>query len=752
MKHAGLNLFKLLCAIMIFSLIGENSSAKDNSRSEGLLRYVDQYIGAGGHGHVFVGTSVPYGMVQLGPNNIFKGWDWCSGYNYSDNIIIGFSHTHLSGTGCGDMGDVLIMPFTGQVHTDKGIQKDISNGYASCFSHDKEIVSPQYYSVVLDKYNIRAELTSTARVGFHKYTYPQGEKSQIIIDLKEGISSGSYDSYIKKVDDYTIEGYRFIHGWSPNRKVYFVLKSNVKINDFSAYDDNTSEKGDELKAKYVKGVVSFGNARVVMLKVGISSVSCQNAAMNINTEIKDWNFNSVVSLNAAKWNKALSEISLKTKNEKAEKILYTSFYHTMIAPSLYCDYNGEYSGYDGKIHKDNNKSNYSTFSLWDTYRAAQPLMTILHPELVPKMVNSMLSIYDQQGKLPIWPLWGGETNCMPGCNAIPIIADACMKGFKGFDIKRAYNAMKVSAMNRKQSGISYLIGGNYIPCDEIGAATSKALEYAIDDWGVAAVAKKLNIKKDAEMFSDMSQYYKNYFDSTNGFMRPKLKNGSWFGPYNPATADQKYFTEGNGWQYTFLVPQDPRGLINLFGGDNAFANKLDELFNNHDSMGPNAVNDISGLIGQYAHGNEPSHHIAYMYAYAGEQWKTAKLVRYIMDEFYTDKEDGIIGNEDCGQMSAWYVLSAMGLYQVSPSKGVFVFGSPRFDKFAINVCNGKTFSIEAINNNEKNIYIQKVELNGKVYHNSYILYNDIVKGGHLKFYMGNTPNYNFGKNPVNRPY
>lgn len=745
--------FKLLALTSCFLLAAGNGVAqRDYSKSEGLLQYVDPYIGSGYHGHVFVGTSVPYGMVQLGPNNIHKGWDWCSGYHYSDSILIGFSHTHLNGTGCTDLGDILIMPLN-EIRTPRGNQDDIRDGYASRYSHDNETARPEYYSLLLDRYNIKAELTATDRVGFHRYTYPEGKPASILIDLREGNGSNAYDSYIRKIDDYTVEGYRYVRGWSPSRKVYFVLKSDKKIEQFTAYDDNTPKPWEQLKVASVKSVLTFGNVKEVKIKVSLSSVSCANAAMNLQAELSHWDFDKIVKMSADRWNKELARMSVETDNEPAKRIFYTAHYHTMIAPTLYCDVNGEYRGMNDMIYTDPKKANYTTLSLWDTYRALHPLMTIVQPEMVDDVVNSMLSIYRQQDKLPIWPLMSGETNQMPGYSSVPVIADAYLKGFTGFDVEEALQAMKATATYEKQNGIPYVMKKGYIPADKVHEATSIAMEYAVDDWGIAAMARKMGKLEDAATYAKRAHYYKNYFDSSIHFIRPKLEDGSWRTPYDPARSIHTVgdFCEGNGWQYTFFVPQDPYGLIGLFGGDKPFTAKLDNFFTNNDSMGEGASSDITGLIGQYAHGNEPSHHVAYLYAYAGEQWKTAEKVRFIMDEFYTDRPDGIIGNEDCGQMSAWYLLSSMGLYQVNPSDGIFVFGSPCFNKVEMKVRGGKTFTVEAPNNNKENIYIQKVYLNDKPYNKSYITYDDIINGSTLKFVMGKKPNKNFGKAPANRP-
>ena len=750
------NIFKLfMTACLLLSVAMTGVAQKDYSKSEGLLKYVDPYIGSGFHGHVFVGTSVPYGMVQVGPNNIHKGWDWCSGYHYSDSILIGFSQTHLNGTGCTDLGDILIMPMN-EIRTERGKQDDISNGYASKYSHDTEIARPEYYSLMVERYNIKAEMTATDRVGFHRYTYPAGKPASILVNLHEGNSyTKAKMCYVRKVDDYTIEGYRYSHDWSPNRKVYFVLKSDQKITDFTAYEGNEAKSKEQWKTSDLKAALTFGEAKQVQIKVALSSVSCENAAMNLKAELNHWDFDKVVKASADRWNEQLQKITVEGNDEADKRIFYTAHYHTMITPSTYCDVNGEYRGMDDMIYTSPTKENYTTLSLWDTYRTLQPLMTLTQPERVPGIVNSMLSIYRQQNKLPIWALHNGETECMPGYSSMPVISDAILKGFEGFDYEEAFKAMKASTTYEKQNAVPYILKQEYLPADSVIQATSFAMEYAVGDWGVAAVAKKMGKMEDHAEYAKRAGYYKHYFDQSINFVRPKLSDGSWLTPYDPARSVHggtgSYFCEGNGWQYTFFVPQDVYGLIDLFGGDKPFLERLNQFFVNNDSMGEEASADITGLIGQYAHGNEPSHHITYMYAYAGQQWKTAEKVRYIMDEFYKDTPDGIIGNEDCGQMSAWYILSSMGFYQMNPADGVYVFGSPRFDKMSVKVRGGKTFTIEAENNSKENIYIQKVFLNGKPYKKTYITYNDIINGSTLKFVMGKKPNKSFGKAMTDRP-
>ena len=739
-------------AVAMTSLV--SCTPAEQTAEADLLQYVDPFIGSGFHGHVFVGASVPCGMVQLGPNNIDKGWDWCSGYHYSDSICIGFSHTHLNGTGCGDMGDVMVMPMT-EVNVKRGNQDDISSGYASYYRHETEEAHPDYYSVMLDRYDIKAELTATARVGLHRYTFPQGKQAHILVNLKDGVGSIVTNSYIRQIDEYTIEGYRYTRGWSPMRKVYFVLQADKPIADLSLYDDTVQVAAkSQLKARAVKGVLSFGEQQQVMVKVALSPVSCENAMANLKAEMSGFDFEHVRKACAAQWNERLNRITIETDDEAAKRVFYTSNYHTMVAPTLFCDVNGQYRGINDMIYTaPEGFTNYTTLSLWDTYRTLNPLFTLVNDEMVPDIVNTMISIYHQNDKLPVWALQSGETNCMPGYSAVPIIADAYLKGFEGFDAEEAFAAMKATTVYPQQNAVPYVVERGYIPCDKVHEATSIAMEYAVDDWGVAAMAKKMGKQEDADLYARRAMYYKQYFDSEIKFIRPKMDDGSWRTPYDPANSIHMVgdFTEGNGWQYTFFAPHDVYGLIELFGGDEEVITNLDAFFINNDSMGETASADITGLIGQYAHGNEPSHHIAYMYAYAGQQWKVAEKVRFIMDEFYTDKPDGVIGNEDCGQMSAWYVMSSMGFYQENPSDGVFVFGSPRFDKMTVKVRGNNTLIIEAENNSKENIYIQEVYFNGKPYEKSYITYDELIAGGTLKFVMGPKPNKNFGAAKENRP-
>jgi predicted alpha-1,2-mannosidase len=733
-----------------------NAAYSQQKAKANLTKYVDPFIGTGFHGHVFVGANVPFGAVQLGPTNISQGWDWCSGYHISDTSIVGFQHTHLSGTGIGDLGDISFMPTTGPVKLTKGTLKNMLNGYASTFNHQQETARPGYYAVKLKRYNIDVKLTATQRVGFHQYTFPKSDQSHIIIDLQEGIGwDRPTKTALQQINDSTIIGYRYSKGWANDQRIYFTAVFSKKIKSFSVYDSTTVKPGLSHEGSKVKGVLNFvtNAGEKVFIKVGISPVSTTNALANIKAELPGWNFEKTVTAATAAWNNELQKVEVQSADESKKKIFYTALYHTMIAPSIFNDHNGDYLGTDKQVYAKAKFTNLTTFSLWDTYRAANPLYTILQPERVNDMINSMLAIYQQQGKLPMWHLMGNETNTMVGYSAVPIVVDAYLKGFKGFDAKLAYEAVKATAM-RDDLGLSFVKKQGFIPADSVVESVAMGLEYAIDDWSIAQMAKKMDNTADYAYFSKRGKNYQNYFDKQTHFMRGKLSVNEWRTPFSPFESRHRKddYTEGNAWQYTWLVPQDVEGLIALQGGEQPFIKKLDSLFIAKGNMGAEASNDISGLIGQYAHGNEPSHHITYMYAYAGQPWKTAEKVRYIMKNFYTDKTDGIIGNEDVGQMSSWYVFSSLGFYPVNPSNGVYVFGSPLFNEVSLKLTGGKSMRIIARNNSDQNIYIQRITLNGTNYSKSYITHSDLLKGGQLIIEMGSKPNLTWGKALQNRPY
>lgn len=742
----------LILALVIISVW---SFTKPITSNKGLIEYVDPFIGSGGHGHVFVGATVPFGGVQVGPTNFNKGWDWSSSYHHTDSIVKGFCHLNVSGTGMSDLGELTIMPATGELKYNAGNQDNHMSGYSSLYRKNTEINTVGYYKVDLERYDINVELTASERVGFHRYTYPNSDNSRVIIDLGEGSADRPTETYLKKIDDTTFEGYRFSSGWARDQREYFTLVISKPVKDFILYDGGNKHDTDELKGEFVKGFLEFETKKneEIYVKMGVSTVSSKNALENLNAEIPHWDFDKVKLEAENKWNQELSKINIKTEDLKRKRVFYTAMYHTMIAPNLYQDVNGEYRGTDKVVYKDTTFTNYTLFSLWDTYRAAHPLYTITHPERVSDMVNSMLKIFDHQGKLPIWHLRGNETNTMPGYSGIPVVIDASMKGFEGIDLEEVFEAVKESATGDHEPGVKKLMELGYIPGDYMVESVASSMEYAIGDWAIAQLAKKLNKDEDYNYFMKRSKAYKEYFDNETRFMRGKLTDGSWRTPFDPVRAEHRVndYCEGNAWQYLWLVPQDPEGLIELLGGDEKYTEKLDELFSMSSELGEEASMDITGMIGQYAHGNEPSHHTTYMYAYSGQPYKIADKVRYINNELYTDKPDGLSGNEDCGQMSAWHIFSSLGFYPVNPSNGAYVFGSPLFEEASIVLPENKKFTIIAKENSDQNIYIQSVELNGKDYKYSYITHKDIVKGGELIFNMGPKPNKNFGKEKEFRP-
>ncbi|MDG3581066.1 GH92 family glycosyl hydrolase [Galbibacter pacificus] len=724
------------------------------AQEENFTDYVDPFIGSGGHGHVFIGANVPFGGVQLGPNNIYKGWDWCSGYNYADSLIIGFSHLRLSGTGIGDLGDILIMPYTGKVKLNKGKQEFPHNGYLSTFSHNKEKAEPGYYKVTMDN-KVIVELTSTERVGYHKYQFPPDEQSQIIIDLTEGINDQTKEAFLERVDSHTLIGYRYSSGWAKNQKIYFAIKTSKAIESLEIYSNNNRLiESESYTATMIKGLIRFKESPLdYEMKVGISPVSTKNALYNIDKEVPDWDFDKIKKKARIKWNNELSKIEVSREDSVATKIFYTSMYHLFMHPSLFNDANGDYRGADGKVYTNKRFNNYSVFSTWDTYRAVHPLFTLLQPKRINDFIDSMLSIEIQQGYLPVWHLHGNETGTMVGISSLQIIAEAVIKGYDGFDVDKAYQAVKRTSMSDVR-GMDYVKNLKPIPSDSnVKEPLAMGMELAIGDGSTALMAQYLGNKEDYEYFYKRSMNYKLYYDDDKGFFRGKLSDGSWnphFDPFVSTGQRAEDFTEGNAWQYLWLVPQDVHGLISLLGGDLAFNERLDQFFH-VESPHEEVLVDLSGAIGQYAHGNEPSHHIAYLYNYSGAQWKSAEKIRHITTSFYHALPDGIIGNEDCGQMSAWYIFSSMGFYPVFPASGKYVFGSPLFKKVNLNLPNGKSLLIETESNGLENLYIQKIFFNEKPLYNSYITHDQLLEGGKLKFVMGNQPNKQFGQNIINRP-
>ena len=704
------------------------ASCAGSSDPESLTGYVDTKIGTGGHGHVFVGANVPFGFVQLGPTSIPESWDWCSGYHASDSTVIGFSHTHLSGTGIGDLFDVTVMPVIGDVTYARGTEDDRNSGMWSYADRSREVSRPGYYSVPLLRYGITAEMTATARVGLHRYTFPASEQSALVFDLENG---GCWDDAVKtelkSEGNSRIVGYRYSKGWANDQRIYFVAEFSKPFDSFE-----TAGNGN----MYARASFKTSENEKVLLKVALSPVSIEGAKKNLESELSGWDFDAVARAADAAWIEELSKVRVETSDEVTRRVFYTALYHTMIAPSVFCDVDGSYYGADHQNHPSDGFVNYTTFSLWDTYRAAFPLMTLIHREKMPDMINTMLNIYRQQGKLPVWHLMGCETDCMVGNPGIMPVADAILKGFGGFDREYAFEAIKNSAL-KADRGQEFRMKYGYIPCDLFNEAVAYDMEYAIADGAAAAAAKAIGKEDDYNYFNERSHSYRHFFDPETRFMRGLDSKGRFRTPFNPFASTHRAddYCEGNAWQYTWLTPHDFDGLVGCFGSKEDMLGKLDSLFTvQSDIEGLDSSPDISGLIGQYAHGNEPSHHIIYYYAMAGQPAKTAEKVRQVLSELYHDAPDGLSGNEDVGQMSAWYVLSSLGFYQVNPAGGQYWFGSPVFDKVTLNAGNGD-FTIVAHNNIPGNIYIGSVKLNGQPYDKPYIDFKDIKAGNVLEFYM-----------------
>ncbi len=726
-----------LITVFIFSL---NLFAQNKK----LIDYVDPFIGTGGHGHTYPGATLPFGMMQLSPDTGIEGWDWCSGYHYSDNSIMGFSHTHLSGTGATDLADILFMPTVGELKFIPGRKDHPGEGYRSRFKHENEIASPGYYSVYLDDYKVKAELTVSLRAGLHKYTFPKSYSSNIIIDLKHGLDSDR-EAYIKLVSSNRIEGMRKSRGWAQEHYVYFVAEFSKNITQFGTVRDGIVKDGNrEASGKNIKAYIRFttSEGETIFIRVGISAVSIRGARKNLEKEIPDFDFDKVKTQAEKIWEKELNRIQVESQNEDQKKIFYTALYHTMLTPNLFTDVDKKYFGMDHKIHTAKEYDHYTVFSLWDTFRAEHPLFTIIDKKRAGDFVKSILAKYNDGGLLPVWELDGNETWCMIGYHSIPVIFDAYMKGLDGFNAKNALEAMKVSA-ERDQNGQKLYRERGYIPADKENESVSKTLEYCYDDWCISQLAKELGEKDDYKKYNQRSLFYKNLFDNTSGFMRGRMSDGSWITPFEPKAVTQQY-TEANAWQYSFFVPHDLKGLIDLYGGNENFVNKLDGLFAESDKLEGRFQPDISGLIGQYAHGNEPSHNFAYLYNYAGASWKTQERVHDIMKKLYTSKPDGLCGNDDCGQMSAWYVFSAMGFYPVTPGQNTYAIGSPIFDKVTINLENGKKFIINTLYASEQNKYIQFAASNRRVYNHAFFTHEQIMNGGESLFIMGDTPNKTWG--------
>ncbi len=749
-----------LCMLLLASGIGLFSCAEKDLPKE-YTDSVNVFIGTGGHGHTFPGATLPHGMVQLSPDTRLFGWDACSGYYYDDTSIMGFTHTHLSGTGIGDYGDILFMPVVGEKPLIAGTAENPDEGYRSRFSHEQESARPGYYQVLLQDDSINVELTATLRAGLHRYTYPKASDARLIVDMEPTIHGHQHPvTQIRVVNDSTIAGMKYTVGWAKRHYVYFYAVFSSPF-DYKLYS-GTEYQSDStsVTVNTAKAVISFRNLPAdgrVLAKVGISSVDEEGARLNVEAEIPNWDFEGVMKQANTAWNEALGKIDIETSDNDSRTVFYTSLYHAFIQPSLASDVDGRYRTMGHEIKQDASYTNYTVFSLWDTFRAAHPLYTIVTPEQNQAFIRSLLRKYDEGGILPKWELASNETGTMIGYHAVSVIADAMMKKQCDFDVKKAleacirslvYDTTGVTPMMDRQIlngklmpvSIKYKNELGYIPCDKVGGSVSQGLEFAYNDWLIAQMMKEHNRKDLYDKYMELSRNYRNYFDPETKLMRGRLSDGSWITPFDPASVQRpSNYVEGNAWQWAWFVPQDVEGLMELVGGQKSFEAHLDTLFTTSSELtgDPNAAADVTGMIGQYAHGNEPSHHIPYLYNYAGAPRKTQALVDHILRTLYHNDPNGLSGNEDVGQMSAWYALSAMGFYSFCPGRPVYEIGRPIFDKVTIHLSNGKDFVIQAKNNSVENKYIRSMKLNGEELAEPRFSHFDLMKGGELIFEMEN---------------
>ncbi len=726
--------------IFVSSLfISCQSSHNESESSKNLTDYVNPFVGTDGPGNTYPGAVVPFGMVQLSPDNGLPGWDRIAGYFWPDSTIAGFSHKHLTGTGAGDLYDILIMPYNSRFTDDLWKDQEDYRPYSK-FSHKSETASPGYYSVNLLSSGIKAELTATSRVGMHRYTFPEDDKSKILVDLGYKLNwDNTTDTYLKVKNDTTIVGYRYSTGWAPDQREYFVIQFSKPFEDIKLYSKGVASKDSEVKSNNTRAEITFASSeeQEVIIKVALSSHSIAGAQKNMESECTGWNFDEVVKHANDAWEKQLSLIQVEGTQEQ-KMVFYTNMYHCFLTPSLHSDVDGWYKGADGAYHQAKGYNKYDTFSLWDTYRTAHPFYTIVVPDKVADMVSSFLSHFEETGLLPVWSFVGNETNMMIGYHSVPVIVDAFFKGIP-MDTLKAYEACKVTAKSDAWSLSDYKKYG-YVPMDdehEGNWSVSKTLEYAYDDWCIAQFAKALNKIEDYKYFSYRADSWVNLFDDETSFFRPKNKDGHFISHFKPKEYTE-YFCESNAWQYFWHVQHDIPGLIKLTGKD-AFVAKLDSMFTYENEPGDKLPIFSTGMIGQYAHGNEPSHHVAYLYNELGKPYKTQEMVRRILNSQYSNTPDGYCGNEDCGQMSAWYVMSSMGIYPVNPANGIYSLTSPLFKQASIHLSNNKTFVIKADNQSKENIYIQKVYLNGEPYNKLTITHQQIINGGELRFVLGDTP-------------
>jgi predicted alpha-1,2-mannosidase len=726
--------------------------------SSGVLSQVDPFIGTGFHGHTFPGAATPFGMVQLSPDTRTAGWDACGGYYHDDTEIWGFSHTHLSGTGIGDYGDVLLMPFTGQVDIGSGTHQKPDYGYRSSFSKDKQTATPGYYRVLLDRYQVTTELTATPRVGIHRHTFPEAAEAGFVVDLKHSLQNREVlEAEIQVINDHEIAGWRHVRGWAPNRWIYFHAEFSKPFKPELYLDDLLQDDSATVSGKQVKAKLRFATSanEEVLIKVGISPVDLAGARNNLRTEMPGWDFDGAVKQAQALWKQQLGKMQVSGGTADQQTIFYTALYHSSISPNLASDADGRYRGMDQAIHRNPGYTNYTVFSLWDTFRAQHPLYTLIDPQLDQAWIRSLLQKYDEGGILPMWELAANYTGCMIGYHAVPVIVDAYIKGLRDYDTEKALEAVVFSSIYDEQKPIPYHrdsvkralmpkaklynASQGYIPADLENKSVSKALEFAYNDWTIATMAQAMGNEAVAGEYFDRAGQYRRYFDKETGFMRGRKQDGSWVEPFAPTDSHHTAgeYVEGNAWQWTWFVPHDVPGLKDLFGGTAPFTDKLNQLFTTDSTLtGERISGDITGLIGQYAHGNEPSHHIAYLFNWTEQPWRTQEIVHQIMTEFYQAAPAGLIGNEDCGQMSAWFLLSSMGIYQVAPGDVRFSLGRPLFPEARIPFGDGKAFVVRMKNAGPDHPYVQRVTLDGAPLTSPFITYEDIVSGGKLVFEMG----------------
>ncbi|WP_263359695.1 GH92 family glycosyl hydrolase [Acidicapsa ligni] len=746
--------------------IARGESNKHSKKEQGYP--VNIFLGTGGHGHTYPGATVPFGMVQLSPDTYNDDWDWCSGYHSTDTSIMGFSHTHLSGTGCGDLLDFLVMPRIGEVHLEPGDRKDPSAGYRSTFDKKTEVATPGYYSVLLADSGITAELTATEHAGLHRYTFPASDSAHVIVDLTHVYgqldrSLGWCSAQISGNDTLLLG--HMTNAWGTNREMYAAMQFSKPFGKVDVYLDGklVESPSGETRGKNVKLVIHYKTTadEKLHVKTGISGTGTAGAQKNLKAEIPSWDFRKIQTSAAHQWQDQLGKIQIESSrpdpdlNERT--LFYTSLYHSMLGPTLFDDVDGLYRGMDGKNHQlDHGQRNYTTYSLWDTYRAEHPLFTLIHADRVPDMVNSLILMAEQSpAGMPVWPLQGTETGTMTGYHSASVMAEACAKNFSGIDWNRAYKVMHKRAFVDDYRGLNWYRKLGYIPCDLEEESVSKTLEYDYNDWGVAHVAARVGQSEDANFLLKRSRNYRNFWDQSTGFLRPKFENGSWSTPFDPIdmghSSKWRDYTESNAWQTTFGVQHDVTSYIELLGGDQAFVAKLDQLFDGPSTLPKDAPPDIAGMIGQYAHGNEPSHHIAYLYAFAGQPHKTQQRIHQIVTTLYSNSLDGIAGNEDCGQMSAWFILSAIGFYSVDPVSTKYIIGTPLYDRVTLNLAGGKKLIIEARRESAESIYINSAELDGKPHSKSWFHHADVERGGHFVFDLKNQPNEKFGASVEDRP-